>query len=96
MGHLDPIAYTYEADYHCPPCAKERFGEDELGFVPSGAEDDEGNPIGAVASWDEWYDVSKDECEILVCGTCRDIISFMHYYRCEDESMCEMEFEKHV
>jgi hypothetical protein len=25
MSH-DPIAYIYEADTHCPPCAKARFG----------------------------------------------------------------------
>jgi len=96
MGRLDPIAYTYEADYHCPNCAFARFGQDELGFVPIDSEDDEGNTIGIVSPWDEWYDVSTDECQILACGTCHDIIRFSHDNRCENESICEMEFEKNV
>ena len=25
MGHLDPIAYTYDADVHCEGCAREAF-----------------------------------------------------------------------
>lgn len=67
------LAYTYEADYHCPSCATERFGLDEHGFVPVDALDAEGNPIGALAPWEEWqqYDGGR---EILACGTCGDVI----------------------
>jgi hypothetical protein len=25
-----PIGYTYEADYHCPQCAEDRFGLDDM------------------------------------------------------------------
>lgn len=60
----DPIAYTYEADVHCPGCAVRRFGHDENGFVPEDAVDGEGNPVGAVAPWDE-----RDPAGAY-CGTC--------------------------
>jgi hypothetical protein len=33
MSHLEPIAYTYEADYHCPDCAVARFGADDNGYA---------------------------------------------------------------
>ena len=72
-GHLDPIAYTYEADYHCPACAFARFGRDSHGFVPEGAEDDGGNPVGAVAPWDEWFSVGYGP-QVLVCGDCGGVL----------------------
>jgi hypothetical protein len=68
-GRHDPIAYTYEADHHCPDCAFKRFGRDEAGFVPEDAEDGEGNLVGALAPWDEWYDPDGGE-QVLACGTC--------------------------
>ena len=68
MTNHDPIAYTYEADTHCPACAFERFGRNERGFIAeSPTVDNEGNPIGAVFSWDE-YD------EGLYCGDCHGTI----------------------
>lgn len=73
MSSGDPIAYTYEADYHCPPCAFARFGKDEHGTVPESARDGEDNPVGAVAPWDEWQQ-GTGEREVLACGTCGDII----------------------
>jgi hypothetical protein len=68
----DPIAYTYEAAHHCPGCTFERFGQDENGFPPESARDSEGNSIGALAPWDEWYDVDSDEggVQVLVCDDC--------------------------
>lgn len=54
----DPIAYTYEADIHCPECAEKRFGPGAHGT------DREGNEVGAVAPWDE----TSPEGEH--CGTC--------------------------
>lgn len=92
MGHFDPIAYTYEADYHCPDCAIERFGSDELGFVPINAEDDEGNPVGVVAPWDEWCDPDNHECEVMVCGDCGTWIEETHTFTCcADEVVCNLE-----
>lgn len=73
MGTHDPIAYTYEAAHHCPGCAFERFGMDEHGFVPEDATDGEGNPIGAVAPWDEWQ-AFDGEPETLACDTCGGVI----------------------
>lgn len=69
----DPIAYTYEADRHCPRCAKERFGADEHGFVPEEARDNEGNEIGALAPWDEW-EQDLSEPQTLACETCGEVI----------------------
>jgi hypothetical protein len=69
MSHLDPIAYTYEADTHCPACAIARFGtEDGRPWPPEDAEDREGNPVGAVFPWD-------DEPDGLYCGTCHGTIA---------------------
>lgn len=51
---MDPIAYTSEADIHCPACAIARFGpEPGHAWVRDDASDAEGNPVGAVAPWDE-------------------------------------------
>lgn len=72
MSH-DPIAYTYEADVHCPDCAMERFPACMLtGDIACGAlicrhppaEDSEGNEPGAVFPWDE-IDAGG-----LFCGDC--------------------------
>lgn len=72
MSSLDPIAYTYDADVHCPDCAFKRFGMDGNGFVPTGSTDSEGNEVGAIPPWDEWYADFVDEPghHVLACGTC--------------------------
>lgn len=75
MSHLDPIAYTYEADYHCPGCTFERFGMDDQGFVPDNATDREGNLVGAVAPWDEWWECQATFPQSLVCSTCNGVIA---------------------
>jgi hypothetical protein len=72
-GYPAPIAYTYEADHHCPGCAAAAFGVDEDGGIPESAEDSEGNPIGAVAPWDEWQNIGEGS-QTLACGTCGGII----------------------
>lgn len=75
MSHLDPIAYTYEADTHCPACAKARFGRSEAGFIAEDCEDSEGNPVGVIAPWDE-----VDPAAGLYCGTCGQEIVEAHPY----------------
>ncbi len=57
------IAYTYEADLHCPACAQARFG-----FEPEAQTDKEGNRVTPV--------FSDNECPPggEYCGTCRDLI----------------------
>lgn len=58
-----PVAYVYEADYHCPGCAIKRFGEDDRGpWAKEDAVDSEGNLIGAIFSW--------MAANGMVCGTC--------------------------
>jgi len=74
MGSHDPIAYTYDADTHCPDCAFKRFGRDDNGFVPESATDNEGNGVGAYAPWDEWWDPSQDGDQVLACSTCGGVI----------------------
>lgn len=66
MSH--PIAYTYEASEHCPPCAERRFGRNAHGFIAEECFDSERNPVGAVFSWDAF------EHRDMVCGTCHTVI----------------------
>ena len=70
----DPIAYAYEADYHCPGCAEERFGRSPRGFIAEDATDREGNSVGVIAPWDEWADVTVAGLHTLECGTCHGVI----------------------
>jgi hypothetical protein len=70
-----PIAYTYEADYHCPYCAMKRWGACPDGFIgcpdePHRQVDSEGNDIGVLWTWDEWWDTDGEFPQYLVCGTC--------------------------
>jgi hypothetical protein len=72
----DPIAYTYEADTHCPACAIARFGtEPGRAWVRDDATDSEGNPVGAIAPWDEWCNPQEAGRAVLWCGTCRGPIA---------------------
>ena len=69
----DPVVYTYEADYHCEERAAERFGFDAHGFITG--TDTEGNEVGIVAPWDEWYDAYEgNDHATLACGTCGAVI----------------------
>ena len=61
---MDPLAYTYEADHHCYDCTVARFGSTE-------GVDREGNEVGAVAPWDEWYNIGEGS-QTLACGDCHD------------------------
>lgn len=67
MSTHDPIAYTFEADYHCPACTEERFGRSETGFIAGESTDSEGNAVGVMFSWG----VDSDHVESGVyCGDC--------------------------
>ena len=68
-----PIAYTYEADYHCEACTEARFGMNYAGDVAGDAIDREGNRVGVIAPWDEWQSFTG-EPETLACGDCGAII----------------------
>ena len=72
----DPIAYTYEADMHCVHCALSRFGpEPGRPWVREGANDAEGNRVGALAPWEGWCDLHESGSQVLACGTCGSVIS---------------------
>jgi hypothetical protein len=73
-GHLEPIAYTYEADYHCPGCAVARFGADVNGYAAGDVDRWEGNPVGAVFPWDEWLPCDDAGAQTLACGTCGAVL----------------------
>ena len=66
------IAYTYEADYHCPDCGYARFG---FKVVIGTAFDREGNNPAPVFSTDEWcnYEGGFQHCD-LACGTCHQFL----------------------
>ena len=76
-----PIAYTYDADTHCPDCATARFGKEPRergGFYPwppEDARDSEGNEVGAIAPWDDWCNGEADDVCTLACGDCLAIIA---------------------
>ena len=81
-----PIAYTYEADVHCADCTEVRFG------ITLTGEDNEGNQVGAIAPWDEWWDVTHNECERLVCSNCHDELDDAHHVGCaEGINPCDLE-----
>jgi len=83
----DPIAYTYEADTHCPGCTEERFGRGARGFIAEDATDSEGNPVGVIAPWDEWYNVGEGN-QTLACGTCGEVIETYEEGPSEDDVTC--------
>ena len=68
---MTPIAYTYEGDHHCYSCTIEQFGTTDLADDGTPVIDREGNTVGAVFSWDEWYNIGEGE-QTLVCGDCFD------------------------
>lgn len=74
MTSTDPIAYTYDADTHCPACAEARFGRCGGGFIACCVRDSEDNSVSAVFSWDEWCEPDEPGVHVLVCGTCLGVI----------------------
>ncbi len=77
----DPIAYTYEADTHCPDCAEARFGRDDSGDIGVDSTDNEGNGVGVIAPWDE-----VDPEVGITCGTCgREVVE-----REAKQTICDM------
>lgn len=58
-----PIAYTADADVRCESCIVEIYGS-------TTGVDHEGNEIGAIAPWDEWWEPSEEGLQTLYCGTC--------------------------
>ena len=61
---FEPVAYTFEADLHCPECASARFG----GRGGEGAVDREGETVKPVYPYHEC--VEHD----WLCGDCGELI----------------------
>jgi hypothetical protein len=68
MPYPDPIAYTYDGDYHCPDCALEEWGRGPDGFI--GTSNRAADEVDVVAPWDEWLDPYEAGVQTLNCGTC--------------------------
>ena len=64
-----PVAYTYEADIHCPACTTKRFPpcDPHKQLACCGAVDAEGNEVGAIFSWEE-------DAIDAYCGDCFEAI----------------------
>jgi hypothetical protein len=64
----DPIAYTYEADIHCPKCAEKRFAgtcsENNIGCNCKNPDEDQPGPI---------FDHTEGIEKVITCGTCREM-----------------------
>lgn len=73
QGYPHPIAYSFDAAYHCPVCTGRRFGVNVDGWIPEESTDYEGNPVGALAPWDEWQQFDGGT-ETLSCDTCGGVI----------------------
>lgn len=88
-----PIAYTYEADHHCPDCAEQRFGRSEAGFIAEEATDNEGNEVGAIFPWNEWWQDSS-ACETLFCSDCSGEIDIAHADPCTCDEGGDVEYSR--
>jgi hypothetical protein len=84
---MKTIAYTYEADFHCPACTKKRFGSASTGVVyleptdqhgiPYEATDSEGNLVCPVSGLDELPCDLPPEAggySPVICGDCQTVI----------------------
>ena len=79
------LAYTYDADTHCPPCAIARYGlEPGRSWPRDDARDSEGNPVGAIFDFDEWCEPSEPGTHTLLCGTCHGAITTCRH-ECTDD-----------
>jgi hypothetical protein len=68
MKAWDIVAWTYDADMHCPTCAERRFGAAKLADDELPPIDSEGNEIQPVFSSDEPGDCGD------YCGDCLELI----------------------
>lgn len=93
MSSSRPIAYAFHADHYCEDCTA-RYVARAYG-VPEGSalelleekelEDSEGNPIHAILPWDEWWDASSGECELLACSYCHFPLAAAHREECRHQ-----------
>jgi hypothetical protein len=84
------IAYTYEADTHCPPCAITRFGQEpERSWVREDATDAEGNPVGVIYDLDEWCQPDEPGVQTLACGTCQGVIATCDHPSADGDCRCD-------
>jgi hypothetical protein len=80
MNATDVLCYTYEADYHCTPCAIARFGEHPRSpiahpWIADESIDSEGNTPAPVFGDSEWWDPhSEVHMQVLRCCDCHKVI----------------------
>jgi predicted RNA-binding Zn-ribbon protein involved in translation (DUF1610 family) len=94
MSSHQPIAYTYDADVHCPSCAEQHFGRcAEHGQIACDVVDSEGNEPGAMFPWDEASDPDRGE----YCSDCQFEIAEPAELDCPHcaEPRCELASYEH-
>ena len=79
MNAADVLCYTYEADYHCTPCAIKRFGEQPGSpvlhpWIADDSIDSEGNTPAPVFGDSEWWNHDDPTPQHLRCSDCECII----------------------
>ena len=75
LGGDRTLAYLYDGGIHCVECAERRFGrEEEL----TASRDTDGQPVGELEVWDEWWDATLPLCQFLDCSTCGARIDESH------------------
>lgn len=85
MNSYDVVGYAYEADIHCPGCARERFPDGNLDAHHEDLDcpkDSEGDPVTPVFADSDTPDAGE------FCGTCGECIKEapQHGYRVTLES----------
>jgi len=72
------LAFTYSADHYCDDCLTKKVNPSgRTDSCPAWWEcrDSEGNMVGAVYDYDEWWEPSiTDEIQYLACGDCEEIL----------------------
>lgn len=73
-GGTRVVAYTYEADFHCIACTRQRFGKHRLAHMPSAPHDYDNNGIDYKQADREGNLVhpvfGSDQSPDSPCGTC--------------------------
>ena len=79
MNAADVLCYTYEADYHCTPCAIKRFGEQPGSpilhpWIADDSIDSDGNTPAPVFGDSEWWNREESMPQNLHCSDCNEVI----------------------
>ena len=75
MNAYDVLCYTYDADYHCTPCAIKRFGAQlDRQWITDDSIDSDGNYAVPVFGDSEWWNTDDAAAQVLRCCDCDRVI----------------------